>query len=114
MARDGVGTLIVVAAHTPVGIITDRDLVLRVMATELRPQGTSVSAAMTCHPVCVTESTAIEEARALRRGYHVRRLVVNEHKERRGILSLDDLLRMPSEEQRTITGCMRAARRRRV
>jgi len=81
MAQDGVGALIVVAAYTPVGSIADRDLVLRVMATELRPQGISVSAAMICHPVCVMEYTVIEEARALRRGYHVRRLVVNKPKE---------------------------------
>jgi CBS domain-containing protein len=114
MAQDDVGTLIVVEAHKPVGIITDRDLVLRVMAKELRPQETPVSAAMTRDPVCITEHTALEEAIALMRGYHVRRLVVvNEHKELVGVLSLDDLLLKLSEEQRAIAGLMRAARSRR-
>jgi CBS domain-containing protein len=114
MAQDDVGTLIVIEAHTPVGIITDRDLVLRVMAKELRPQETPVSAAMTRDPVCITEHTALEEAIALMRGYHVRRLVVvNEHKEFVGILSLDDLLLKLSEEQRAIAGLTRAARSRR-
>jgi CBS domain-containing protein len=48
------------------------------------------------------------------RGYHVRRLVVvTEHKEVVGILSLDDLLLKLSEEQRAIAGLTRAARSRR-
>ncbi len=114
MAQDDVGTLIVVETHTPVGIITDRDLVLRVMAKELRPQETPVSAAMTRDPVCVTEHTALEEAIVLMRGYHAHRLVVvNEHKEFVGVLSLDDLLLRLSKAQRAIAGCMRAAHSRR-
>ena len=115
MAQDDVGTLIVVEASKPVGIITDRDLVLRVMAKELRPQATSVSVAMTRDPVCVTEHMALEEAIALMRGYHVRRLVVvNEHNELVGVLSLDDLLLKLSEELRAIAGLMRAAHSRRA
>jgi CBS domain-containing protein len=113
MAQDDVGTVIVVEAKKPVGIITDRDLVVRVMARELRPQDATIGAAMTRDPVCVAEHTALEEAIALMRGYHVRRLVVvNEHKELVGVLSLDDLLLRLSEEQRTIAGLMRVARRR--
>ncbi len=114
MAQYDVGTLIVVEAHKPVGIITDRDLVLRVMAKELRPQEATVRVAMTRNPVCVSEHTALEEAIALMRGYHVRRLiVVNEHKELIGVLALDDLLLLLGEEQHAVAGLMRAARRRR-
>jgi CBS domain-containing protein len=114
MAQDEVGTVIVVAAKRPIGIITDRDLVIRVMAQELRPQETPASAAMSRDPVWVTEDMALEEAIALMHGYHVRRLVVvNEHKELVGVLSLDDLLLRLSEEQRAIAGFMRAARSRR-
>ena len=69
MAQDDVGTLVVVEGNRPVGIITDRDLVLRVMAKELRPQDVTVRAAMTGHPVCVSEHMALEEAMALMRGY---------------------------------------------
>ena len=110
MAQYDVGTLVVVEAHKPVGIITDRDLVLRVMAKELRPQELTARAAMTGNPVCVSEHTALEEAIALMRGYHVRRLVVvNEHKELIGVLALDDLLLLLCEEQHAIAGFMRMA-----
>ena len=37
MAQDDVGTLVVLEGNRPVGIITDRDLVIRVMAKELLP-----------------------------------------------------------------------------
>lgn len=114
MAQYDVGTLIVVEAHQPVGIITDRDLVLRVMAKELRPQELTARAAMTANPVCVSEHTALEEAIALMRGYQVRRLiVVNAKKELVGVLSLDDLLLLLGEEQQAVAGLMRAARSRR-
>lgn len=111
MAQYDVGTLIVVEAHKPVGIITDRDLVLRVMARELRPQDITARAVMSAHPVCVSEHTALEEAIALMCGYHVRRLIViNAKKELVGILALDDLLLLLGEEQQAVAGLMRVAR----
>jgi CBS domain-containing protein len=114
MAQYDVGTLVVVEAHKPVGIITDRDLVLRVMAQDLRPQELTARVVMTGNPVCVSEHTPLEEAIALMRGYHVRRLmVVNAKKELVGVLSLDDLLLLLGEEQQAVAGLMRAARSRR-
>jgi len=114
MAQYDVGTLIVVEAHKPVGIITDRDLVLRIMAKELRPQELTAGAVMTANPVCVSEHMGLEDAIALMRGYQVRRLiVVNAKKELVGVLSLDDLLLLLGEEQQAVAGLMRAARNRR-
>jgi CBS domain-containing protein len=84
------------------------------MAKELLPQGAPVRTVTTENPVCVSEHTALEEAIALMRRYHVRRLsVVNEHKEVIGVLSFGDLLPLLGEEQHAIVGFMRAARRRR-
>ena len=84
------------------------------MAKELRPQALTVRAVMTGNPVCVSEHTALEEAIALMRGYHVRRLiVVNAKKELVGVLALDDLLLRLGEEQQAVAGLMRATRSRR-
>jgi CBS domain-containing protein len=111
MAQYDVGTLVIIEDRKPVGIITDRDLVLRVMAREHVPQEITVRAAMTSHPVCISEHMALEEAIALMHGYHVRRLiVVNDKKEVAGILALDDLLLRLSEEQHAVAGLLRAAR----
>lgn len=115
MAQYDVGSLIVVEAHTPVGIITDRDLVLRVMAQDSPSQELAVRVVMTGNPVCVQEHMSIEEAIALMRGYQIRRLVVvNEAKQLVGILALDDLLLRLGEEQHALAGLMRAARGRRA
>jgi len=115
MAQYAVGSLIVVEANIPVGIITDRDLVVRVMAQDQASHALAVRAVMTADPVCVSEHMAIEEAIALMRGYQIRRLVVvNDAKQLVGILSLDDLLLRLGEEQHALAGLMRVARHHRV
>jgi len=115
MAQYDVGSLIVVEANTPVGIITDRDLVVRVMAQDQTSPALAVRAVMTGHPVCVSEHMALEEAIALMRGYQIRRLVlVNDAKKLVGLLSLDDLLLRLGEEQHAVAGLMRVARHRRA
>jgi CBS domain-containing protein len=114
MAQHDVGMLVVVEGNRPIGIITDRDLIIRVMAKALLAQEATVRVAMTRNPVCVSEHTALEEAIALMRGYHIRRLiVVNEKKELVGVLALDDLLLLLGEEQHALAGFMRVACHRR-
>lgn len=114
MAQYDVGMLVIVEANRPVGVITDRDLILRIMAKELRPEDFTARAVMTPNPICVSEHTALEDAIALMRGYHIRRLVVvNDRKELVGVLSLDDLLLVLGEEQQALAGLMRTARSRR-
>ena len=114
MAQYDVGSLIVVEANKPVGIITDRDLVLRVMAQDDTSPDLAVRDVMTGNPVCVPEHMSIEEAIALMRGYQIRRLVVvNDAKKLVGILALDDLLLLLGEEQQAVAGLMRVARSRR-
>ena len=115
MAQYEVGSLIIVEANTPVGIITDRDLVVRVMAQDHTSPERAVRTVMTSNPVCVPEHMPIEEAIALMRGYQIRRLVVvNDAKKLVGILALDDLLLRLGEEQHALAGLMRVARSRRA
>jgi len=112
MAQYDVGSLIIVEANTPVGIITDRDLVVRVMAQDQTSHALAVRTVMTGNPVCVSEHMPIEAAIALMHGHQIRRLVVvNDAKTLVGILSLDDLLLHLSAEQHAVAGLMRVARR---
>src|SRR5262245_59490138 len=76
MAQYDVGSLVIVEANKPVGIITDCDLVGRVMAQDHPSHELAVRAVMTSNPVCVSEHMALEEAIALMREYQIRRLVV--------------------------------------
>ena len=109
MQQYDVGALVVTDGKTPVGILTDRDLVLRVLATGGSPKALDVRAVMTSHLVCVPEHTPLEDAMNLMRGYQIRRLVVvSEARELVGIFTLDDMLELLGEEQQAIAGLLRA------
>jgi CBS domain-containing protein len=109
MRQYNVGALVVVKGKQPVGIITDRDLVVRVLATERAPQSLVVGSVMSSNLVCVPEQTPLEDAMNLMRGYQIRRLVVvNEARELVGIFALDDMLELLGEEQAAIAGLLRA------
>ena len=100
MRERAVGTLVVLnAEQEPIGIVTDRDLVERVMASGHDPNTTLVSDVMTHIPNTVTEEESIESALALMRSGRFRRLpVVDRQGKLVGLLSLDDVLMLLAEE----------------
>lgn len=107
MRQHHVGDVVVVeerdGATIPVGIVTDRDLVVEIMATGLDPGVITVGDIMEQELVTVKESVGIFEAIQYMRSKTVRRLpIVNEKSELIGILSLDDLLELLSEEMLAI------------
>lgn len=95
-----VGTLVVVDADTrPVGIVTDRDLTVRVLARGLDSTEVSVREVMTRCPETVFPETSIEDAlRRMRAGAFRRVPVVDDGGRLVGLLSLDDVLDLLAEE----------------
>ena len=95
-----VGTLVVVDKDQhPLGLITDRDLTVRVLAEARDPAQTTIGAVMTRLPRTVYEETPIEEALAIMRSGPYRRLPVIDREGRLvGLLSLDDILDLLAEE----------------
>lgn len=104
MLERKVGTLVILdQAKRPVGLLTDRDLVLRVLAQGQDPRQTSVGAVMTKEPKTVTEGTPIEQALALMRSGAFRRLpVVGGDGTLVGLVSLDDILSLLAEALREV------------
>lgn len=104
MRRRGVGTLVVINDYQhPVGLVTDRDLVLRVLAELVDPQHTPVEAVMTRHPKTVMEKTSIEQAVELMSSGGYRRLpVVSDAGEVVGMVSLSDVLELSAENFKLI------------
>jgi CBS domain-containing protein len=100
MHERAVGTLVVVNdAAQPIGILTDRDLVTRVMARERIPAETPLREVMTAVPKTVTEDESIEDAPAeMRRGNFRRLPVVDSDSRLVGLVTLDDILMLLSEE----------------
>jgi CBS domain-containing protein len=100
MRDRSVGTLLVVDDHNhPMGLLSDRDLALRVIAQERDPARTPVSEIMTAMPMTILESSSIESALGHMRTGRFRRLpVVNGADELVGIITLDDILTLLAEE----------------
>lgn len=103
MRQYHVGAVIVIdklnGRITPVGIVTDRDLVVEVLATELDETAITVGDIMAAEVFTVKESLAIYEAIGFMRRKTIRRLpIVDEAGELVGILTLDDALQLLSEE----------------
>jgi len=77
-----------------VGVVTDRDLCLHVVAGGRDPARIWISECMTEDPICCIVEDDIRHALELMKQHQVRRLpVVNEKHEIVGILSLSDLVR---------------------
>lgn len=104
-----VGTLVVLNSdRVPVGIVTDRDLTVRVLAEGRDGTQTTVAEVMTSSPKTVSEQTPIEEALGLMRAGAFRRVPVLDADGRlAGLLSLDDILDLLAEEFRDIGRLLR-------
>jgi CBS domain-containing protein len=106
MAKDDVGTVVVVEADGPdqaIGMLTDRDIVIRCVAGGLDPDATPVSKVMSTPVHAVDEHVSVEDAIAKMAGTATRRLVVTSRDRAAiGILSLDDVLDLLGEETRSI------------
>jgi CBS domain-containing protein len=100
MRERGVGTLLVLdQAKRPVGLVTDRDLAMRVVAAGRDPRRVTVRQVMTPHPRTAGENTPIESALSLMHSGGFRRLpIVDDDGRLVGILSLDDVLALLAEE----------------
>jgi CBS domain-containing protein len=106
MAEFDVGALVVLKesrATRAVGIITDRDIVVRCVAERLDPETTTVADIMTTPVFIVRDETPVGEAIAKMAAAGTRRLVVTAEGERvAGILTLDDILSHLAQENSAI------------
>lgn len=100
MHQHAVGTLVVVnKVGEAVGIVTDRDLVARVLAKGLSPSQTTLREVMTIAPKTLREDTSIESALLIMRTGRFRRVpVVDESNHLVGLVTLDDVLMLLGEE----------------
>ena len=86
-----VGSLIVSSGASAEGIITEGDLVYRVVAPALDPATTRVRAIMSSPVTSVEPTTTLEEAAAMMKRLRVKRLVVALDGDVRGIVTVRDL-----------------------
>jgi CBS domain-containing protein len=91
MASFDVGIIPVVDPEGSVSVVTDRDIVLRVIAARKDPSQVKLGDIATNEPVSVTPDTGIADARQRMAEHKVRRLPVMKGGQLVGIVSLGDL-----------------------
>lgn len=108
MRRHHVGDIVIVkegeGENVPIGIVTDRDLVVEVLAQELSPDAVTVGDIMSYELVTALDSDGIWTTLQKMRIKGVRRMpVVNQRGGLVGVVSLDDVLGLLSEELSGLT-----------
>jgi len=93
MRSENIGSIVVARAGEPIGVVTDRDLAMRVVADAQDPAAVRLEDIMSVDPIYISERRSLDEAVVTMRDLGVRRLpVVNERGHLQGIISLDDML----------------------
>lgn len=117
MRQHHVGDVVVVNSRgdgrIPVGIVTDRDLVVEIMSPELDPAAITVGDFMSADIATVKEDAGVFEAVEYMRTKGVRRMpVVNSRGALIGIVTLDDLLELLAEEMQAVAQLVRHEQKR--
>ncbi len=94
MRTRSIGAVVVILDdYKPIGLVTDRDIVMRVVADDKSPRDVRVEQVMSSGVVTLTERASIREATELMRDKGVRRIVIIDENARvTGLVSFDDLL----------------------
>jgi CBS domain-containing protein len=87
-----IGALLVVERGRPVGIFTERDVLVRVIAAGLDPRTTPVGEVMTRNPVAICSDATVAQAMVVITERRCRHLpVVDDGTRLRGLISIGDL-----------------------
>jgi CBS domain-containing protein len=94
LKENKVGSVVVTEDETPVGVVTDRDLVTRVVANLGAASGLTAGDIMTPEVVTIEADEAILALTELMRRKAIRRVPVVADGELTGIVTLDDVQRL--------------------
>jgi CBS domain-containing protein len=93
MAEHNISCVIVTDNNHPVGIITERDLVKRLLAAKKSLTRTKVHEIMTPNLITVAADSSLTEAMEVIEGMHIRRLPVVDRTGIVGLITLSDIVR---------------------
>jgi CBS domain-containing protein len=113
MRSRNVGALVVVNAGRPVGMLTDRDVVVEVVAKGMDPDTVRVGDVMRRRPITIREDLGIFDAARVFAKTGVRRLpVVTRTGVLVGVIAVDDLIMLLGNEMGHMAGALSAGLRR--
>lgn len=104
MAAANCGSALVLSAETVVGIVTERDMLIKVVAAGIDPATTAVDAIMTKKPVCAHHDMPVTHALYTMRELGFRHLPVLDPERRPlGVFALRDALPEELADAETLT-----------
>jgi CBS domain-containing protein len=93
MKEDDVGSVVITEGDRVVGIVTDRDIVVRLVAEGRNPATAAAEEAMTPTPLCLPARSDVEECLNRMEAHGVRRIPLLDARGKLvGVVSLDDVL----------------------
>jgi CBS domain-containing protein/DNA-directed RNA polymerase subunit RPC12/RpoP len=93
MAEKGRGSVVVTSEGKPIGLLTERDILRRVVAKSLNPSSTKVRDVMTSSPVTIEKDRPLREAIDLLNRKGIRRMLLTDKGEMIGIFTLRDVVK---------------------
>ncbi|MEF8975074.1 MAG: CBS domain-containing protein [Halapricum sp.] len=108
MRDENVGSVVIVEDEEPVGIITDRDIAVKVTAEGKEPDDVTAEEIMTPDPVTVERETGVMELTRVMAEHSVRRIPVVDDGKLDGIITLDDVDKLLSDERQHLTEVIEA------
>ncbi|UCD26776.1 MAG: CBS domain-containing protein [Candidatus Bathyarchaeota archaeon] len=92
MNKFDIGSIIVVQGNRPVGIITERDILRRIVQPSLAPETLTARQVMTSPVLTITEIASINEAAELMAKKKVKKLPVMDKQKLVGIVTFTDIV----------------------
>jgi CBS domain-containing protein len=93
MNKFDISSVIVVEGKRPVGIITHKDIISKLVQARIPPDAVTAREVMTSPVLTIDEDASIEEAARLMAKKHIKKLIVTRSNELVGIVTSSDLMR---------------------
>jgi CBS domain-containing protein len=108
MRDANVGAIVVSDGGRPLGVVTDRDIAVRVVAEGLAPESTSLRDVMSGQPVFLSGERPLDQLVAAMRDLAIRRVpVVDADGKLAGVVSMDDLIVLLAEQLGSLAEAIR-------
>ena len=94
MNKFDISSIIVVEEKRPIGIVTHKDIISKLVQARIPPDAVTAREVMTSPVITINEDSSIEEAARLMSKKHIKKLVVTRNNnELAGIITSGDLVR---------------------